>query len=354
MDILFITRNRSGRGGHILVVNLVKQLRTRGHTVTLVAFKPEGEADFPDCEVLWEGSNAVLIPIAASDDYNEQMSLYISAGTDYLRKNAEKFDRVILDSWFTMGAGINAGIITEKVYHLAQSSPVFKPKDSSKIWESLFFDLLPRYPVQRIVPSEADAALYREQYRQTCSVLPLYLSDAFHQSSLEIHERSPLRLVTSAADFNLPQKGLDFLLDSLKTFTGFPFTLTLISGKPIERDLTNFPFSIELQSADSPEKMVALLQESDIYLCTSRKESFCFALAEALAMGMPAIALDSVGNRDYKTGFAFIENDTDFLPTLATFQDKTIREEWAARAKRSVSEYRLDRTIDVFNEIISR
>jgi len=334
------------------LVNLVKQLRQRGHDVTLVAFQPENEDPYPDCETLWQDAGATLIKIDYSPDYNEQMAAYMKAAEVYLVAHAAEFDRVVLDSWFNMIAGIKARIIGGTTYHLAQLDPVFRPKDSAKIWEAQLFELLPFYPIQRIVPSRADAALYHERYGNKCAVLPLYLDNTYHQATFEIRERNPLRLVSSASDFNIPHKGLDFLLESLNTFKDFPFTLTLIAGKPIQRDLSMFQFPIEVTAASSPEEMVATLGQCDIYLNTSRKESFCFALAEALAMGMPAVALDSVGNRDYKDGFIFVENDEDFLLQLATLASGELRQNWAAKGKESVNSYTLAKTVNAFEGII--
>ena len=354
MKILIITRDRSGRGGHVVVVNLVKELRKRGHEVDFVAFKPEGEDDFPDGAKLWHNSKVILVSIKFFADTNEQTREYIDAATEYLKDNRTKYAKIILDSWFCLIAGIKANIIDENIYHLAQSSPIFEPEDSIKIWKALLFELLPFYPVKRITVSRTDSRFYLERYSQISDLMPLYIDEAYHKADFNVVDHSPIKLISSAGDFNIPDKGLDFLLDSLKNFSAFPFTLTLLAGRPIEKELVNYSFPIEVVSASTPIEMREILLSHDIYLNASRKESFCFALAEAIAIGMPAVALDSVGNRDYaqKDNYIWVEKDSEFLRELACLKDIEKRKKLSIKAKKSMQKYTLDHTIDELEKIL--
>ncbi len=100
--------------------------------------------------------------------------------------------------------------------------------------------------------------------------------------------------------------------------------------------------------------MVKLLCRNDIYINTSIEESFCLALAEAIAIGMPSIAMDSVGNREYMDGenAIFVEDAKDFSDKLATMKDVAVRKELHMRAKKSMQRYTLERTIHALKEII--
>jgi glycosyltransferase involved in cell wall biosynthesis len=353
MKILFLTRTTSNRGGQIILVNLIKRLRQQGYAIDFVAFKPQGAEDFPDCAPLYQN---VAINVLEVDPYDEQplqMKAFIDAAQSYLHENKDKYDKIILDSWFSALAGAVEQLPYDKTFHLVQSNPNFEPEDASVVWQSRLHSVLPLSPMQRIVVSKSMQTLFKEQYNEEYPRLDLYIDDIYRTADFTVEDRQFLRLVSSAADFNVPSKGLNFLLDQLQRVTQ-PFTLTLISNQPIAQDTSSYPFPIEMKHANTPQEMVSLLQQHDVYANTSVKEAFPLALAEAITLGMPTIALDSVGNRDYAHGdnFIFVKDKDDFLPELMRLFDIETRRTLHAKARPSMGHYTLDEMTEQFKAII--
>jgi glycosyltransferase involved in cell wall biosynthesis len=355
LKILFITRNRSKRGGHIVLTSLVRELRKQGYDVSLVAFRPKGEVDFPECEELWKNIQPDIISIPFSLNAEEQILHYTNYAAKYLQKNEKNFDRIILDSWHIAHAAIKSGIVSKKVFHLVQSDPEFFPEDYSKIWKSELFSLLPLIPIRRIVVSNSLASLFEKRYRKRYDVVELFVDDIFFQVKFKCLERKRLRFISSSGDFNVPTKGLDFLLNQLKKIKKYPFELTLVSGGQIKKKLGRFPFKINITTTSTRKAMADLLSNHDIYINTSTKETFCLALAEALAVGMPSIAVDSVGNREYMDGknAIFIKNPKDFSGGLEKLFELKFRKKLSRKAKESMKKYRIENTVNNFKKIIA-
>ena len=183
----------------------------------------------------------------------------------------------------------------------------------------------------------------------------LFIREDFFKKKYKVKKRKKIRLVSSSADFNIPSKGLNFMLKVLNKFAKENnFSLTLISGNPIKKKIAKINFKIKEKTAESTKEMVQLLKEGDIYLNTSSKESFCLSLAEAMAMGMPCVTLDSVGNREYvnSKNIKFAKNKEDFLKGLKQLLNTAERKRVGAEAKKTMQKYKLSRTVDDFERII--
>lgn len=148
---------------------------------------------------------------------------------------------------------------------------------------------------------------------------------------------------------------MKFLLEKLEKFKEFPFELVLVSGKPINIDKNQYKFPVLVKTAINAKEMVNILMENDIYINTSSREGFCLCLAEAMAMGMPTIALNSIGNRGYMTGenAVFIEDNNIFLAGLAKLKDYDLRKRLNSEAKNSMRSYNLEEMIKNFKKILS-
>lgn len=235
-----------------------------------------------------------------------------------------------------------------------QSDPYFVPENESVIWKSRFFELLPYFPFKRITVSGEVQKLFKTRYGVEHPSLDLFIDEAYHTASFAITDHHPLRLITSSSTFDLPSKGLDFLLEHLSELAKHrEFSLTLMSGKPTGRDFTGCSFPISETTAHSPQEAIALLQNHDLYVNTSVKETFGLALAEAITLGMPAIALDSVGNREYAQGdnFVFVDDKTQFLPKLEALFSVEARRALHKKAKTSMAAYSLDTMVEKFKRI---
>lgn len=103
-----------------------------------------------------------------------------------------------------------------------------------------------------------------------------------------------------------PEKGLGFLLDSLKALRGLtdrPFCC-LICGDgelfgEIESEISKLGLEHECRLLGYRSDTREVLLSSDIYLCTSScNEAMSFAILEAMNAGLPLVVTDVGGNRD--------------------------------------------------------
>jgi glycosyltransferase involved in cell wall biosynthesis len=355
IKILFITRNRSTRGGHIVLINIIQKLRKQGFLIDLAAFKPTGEVDFPDCEDLWQKIDPHIVEIPFSNDNNEQIIYYTNAAATYLKKNYTQYDKIVLDSWHILHAAIKSKVDTSNMFHLVQSDPEFKPENSEKIWKSELFATLPLYPIKKIIVSRSLLGLFKNRYEVQSDLMELFADKIYFSTKFKVNKRKIMRFISTSGDFNSPSKGLDFLIEQLAQFKSYPFTLTLVNNGMIRKDLSGLPFSCNITSAKNPKEMSKLLADHDVYINTSTKESLCLCLVEALAVGMPAIALDSIGNRDYANNlnFIFVKNKKLFKNELAKLSDIQLRRMLSKNAKESVQKYKIENTVYQFKKIVN-
>ncbi len=353
MKTLFVTRTLSNRGGSIIVANLVKELRRQGHDVDFVGFKPQGTEDFPGCAPLYAGMDIEIIEVPVHDEQPLQMKAFIDGAQAYLAAHASHYDRVILDSWFSALAGSVQQLPYDTTFHLVQSDPSFEPEDASVAWQSRLFSILPLLPMQRIVVSKSLQKLFHERYSKEYPRIDLYVDDAYRAADFTVKDNQPLRLIATAANFGMPSKGLHTLLDTLARIK-LPFELTLVSNVAISQDISKYTFPIEIKHAETPQEMVSFLQEHDVYINTSIKETFCLALAEAVTLGMPTIALDSVGNRDYAThdNFIFVEDPADLQTGLESLFALEKRRALHEHARKSMEHYTLSSMTEQFKSIV--
>lgn len=355
MKLLFVTRTLGARGGSIVVANILRKLQEQDIAFHFVAFKPAGTQDFAGCEHVYKGiRNIEIIEVEPHDDDNAMINAYIDASAAYIKKHQHEYDKVILDSWYTAISGVLAQADPGKTYQLVQSDPFFEPENDSVRWKARVLELIPYFPLQRLVVSKSIQQLFATRYGQKYPVINLFVDDAYRRADFSVTDRPFTRFVTSAADFNIPSKGLDFLLEALQELPDNNFSLTILTGKPLKRDISRYDFPIAVASASGPEQMVKALLPHDVYVNTSTKETFCLALAEAITLGMPAIALDSVGNRDYvhDNNFIFVKDQKDFADQLQNIRNLSVRKLLHHAARPSMDTYSLDKTVEQFKEAI--
>ena len=354
--LCILTRTLSRRGGQVFLSQLVRQLTAEGVDLEFVGFKPKGSEDFAGCGDLYRGLAVHLIPVPVHNNDAAQLDAYITAATEFLQANHRRFDRILLDSWYIAMAGAMAEVRPAgKLFQLVQSDPEFSTRTPEKIWESRCFRLFPRMPMQRIMVSRPLQQTFAQRYQVDYPKINMAVEPEYLRADFTVRDRPELRLISSASDFNIPSKGLAFLLESLsKLAANQPFALTLLSGAPLATPLPELPYAVTLRSIDSAAEMIRELQAHDLYLNTSTNETFCLALAEAVALGMPAIALDSVGNRDYHTNqnFVLVKDATEFEPQLRRLFSADAREMLHAAAKPSMEHYTLAESVAGLRRIL--
>jgi glycosyltransferase involved in cell wall biosynthesis len=107
----------------------------------------------------------------------------------------------------------------------------------------------------------------------------------------------------------LPVKGFDNLINAFNKLNLPPDTWSLnIIGGGKERanlqqliDSVGLGENIHLCGRKNREGVIEMLHNSDVYVMSSRSETFGVAAIEALACGLPVIATDCGGARDFVT-----------------------------------------------------
>lgn len=354
MKILFLTRGISSRGGHIVVTNIVRGLRKKGYDIELTTFESEENIKIKEKNVCWDNLDVNIINVEHSIDHNKNQIIHIEAASKYIKENINKFDRVILDSWPIALAVVRTGILSPKMFQLIQSSPNFIPANKSEFWKAELSNLLPFVSPKGIVVSKALAECLKKKYDKKFDIMPLFLDKVYLDAQFNVRNKKVLKIVSSSSTFNIKTKGLNFLLQKLKKIQTFKFELTLITGVPIKEDLNKFLFPIKIKSARSANEMVEELCRHDVYVNTSTKEAFCLALAEAIAIGMPSVTLDSVGNREYMDGknAIFVKEQENFIVELEKMQNFNFRKKLSKNAKKSMQKYTLENTLINFKKIV--
>lgn len=355
LSIHFVTRGRSNRGGHVVVTHLMRELLRRGHDVSLTSWHEDGKPLYPDCEDLWRGLDIEIIDLPFGESENRRFAIEQAAMAEHLRDVHERYDVILLDGWPVMMAAVSVGAHRhENVIQLVQSDPRFAPEDDSKYWKAKTFDVLPHVPMRRFAVSENMVRMFAEDFDQHVDLLPIFIHDAYHKASFVVSDHDPIRIVSSAADFSVPEKGLDILLEAMQKVTDRSLSLTLVASKGVDRDYSSYAFPVTTVFCSTPQDMICELEKHDVYINTSIKEAFGLAQAEAVALGMPVIALDAVGNRDFLDGEnAIFVRDKEQLPeAIRAMCDVENRARYAARARRSMERYTITNTVDVLEMLL--
>lgn len=106
---------------------------------------------------------------------------------------------------------------------------------------------------------------------------------------------SPFRLLFVGNDFY--RKGGAFLLEMFSTALAGHCTLTIASNDP-SLVKQSFPPGVTWLRGKSPKDLLAIYQESDLFVFPTRQDYMPQVLGEALATGLPAIATNVGGIRD--------------------------------------------------------
>lgn len=350
--ILFVTRSRSSRGGHVVLTNIIRELCNEGYDVSVTTFESPERINL--AVPYWDNLNVNYIEVSHAQGRDSEQIAHIKAASVYIKQNIDKFDRIIVDSWFIAIAVIRENIFSDKIFQLVQSNPSFIPDNQSEFWKAELFDLLPITPMNRIVVSQALATHFKKKYQKEFNHIRLFVDEIYLKARFEVESRETLRIVSSSATFNVGTKGLDFLLDELEKIRDMKFELTLICMDEIKKDLNQYSFPINIKCVRNPEEMCEELCQHDVYVNTSMNEAFCLALAEAIAIGMPSIALDSIGNREYMDGqnAVFIKNTESFLSEILKLNNFEFRKELSMKAKNSMKKFTLDNTVSELKNIV--
>lgn len=333
-----------------MLTALILELNKRGHKAIVALTAGSEHADDAGLQQLWRGIPTISLRVGKFATSDEKDWAKVQTVATYLQKHAHEYDRLVMDSWYMSYAAMLAGV-EKRACQLVQSYPAFKPEDSTKIWRAAYFDVLPRVPMQRIAVSKYLAGELQKTYHQKASVVEPFIDDVYFETNFEYRNVKPLKFIATASTWKPKIKGLDFLLDTLSRFRGYKFELTLVGGDSFEGSFAHLPFGVRIASAATPIEMSKLLAGHDTYLSVSSNEAFHMSLAEAMAVGMPVVTLDSGGNRDYirpdKNAF-LAKNQKEFLQGLKALEHVAIRSCIGRAAQKTVQKYSLERMADGF------
>ena len=89
------------------------------------------------------------------------------------------------------------------------------------------------------------------------------------------------------------------------------------------------------------EPLAGAYASLDVFVHTGPHETFCQAVQEAMASGVPVVAPDSGGPRDLvhhgKTGYLLADMTTQLRPTIEALTDQALRRQMAAAGRRAVA-----------------
>lgn len=156
------------------------------------------------------------------------------------------------------------------------------------------------------------------------------------------------------------EKNIDFLLDAihiLKANGAPPFRLLIIGDGPeqqrLEARIRELALAdcVSLLGAIAPEQVPAYCRIGDIFLFASRSETQGMVILEAMAAGMPVVAVRSSGIDDIVdngiNGFKTPPDKTRWCARIEQLiSDSALRERLSANAEASAANYSVDRFSD--------
>jgi glycosyltransferase involved in cell wall biosynthesis len=139
--------------------------------------------------------------------------------------------------------------------------------------------------------------------RREGHVIPLFVAAGNGPSKTEYGLGSPVRLV--AAGRLVARKNLPLVVETVSTLCadGVNVTLDVYGDGPerqaIEKVIVKRDFQDQVRLHGYRPDWVAQAASADIFLNLSEAEGFCIVVAEAMLAGLPVIAVDVGGIRDY-------------------------------------------------------
>ena len=160
------------------------------------------------------------------------------------------------------------------------------------------------------------------------------------------------------------QKGFDYLIDAFAIFSkNFPDWKLKIAGdgelrEELTTQISNHGLNDKIELLGVRQDIVAILQESSIYVMSSRYEGFPMVLLEAMSCGVPPVSFDCpCGPRNIikeNCGFLVepgnIQALADNIAILATDREKRII--FGNNSREEVKQYKIENIINKWLEII--
>ncbi|RLL38310.1 glycosyltransferase [Acinetobacter cumulans] len=141
-------------------------------------------------------------------------------------------------------------------------------------------------------------------------------TNLFHKNSKTQNMKEPCRLLYVGAWRTL--KGVD-LLPIIMQKLGNNFELYYTGGKAAEKDKISMPPNMYDLGKLNQQKVIHEMQQADVFLFLSRSEGFGLAVVEAMACGLPVIALEGTAVDeiiDHKINGYLAKDDEDAVSII--------------------------------------
>lgn len=157
-------------------------------------------------------------------------------------------------------------------------------------------------PISRGIASQLTALKVADDKMQWIpnSVDLTELSSLHSRQSIVLSKKFSIRIITAGR--LVTQKGFDVLLDAFRQLNDLPVELIILGTGPGRNDLEKIASEMSVRnkvnfpgfSAD----IYAWFKSADIFVSSSRWESFGLVILEAMACGLPVVCTDTDGARD--------------------------------------------------------
>jgi glycosyltransferase involved in cell wall biosynthesis len=217
-----------------------------------------------------------------------------------------------------------------------------------------------------VAPSESVAAVLRSRGVITpISTIPTGIDAEFYSSGdgkrfrrrFEIRENST---VVGHVGRLAPEKNLDYLADAVGRYLrGRPHAVFLVVGsgdasESMQRILHDYSDQTQIVFAgkQTGQELADAYAAMDVFVFSSQSETQGMVLAEAMAAGAPAVALDAPGAREIvneRNGLLLDASASaqDFAEAIAAVaEDKSKRESMSEGAKKTAAEFSLQKCAD--------
>ncbi len=206
----------------------------------------------------------------------------------------------------------------------------------------------------RVVPHGLDLSLFRSR------------QDSFARKEFGFSSQDVVLIYIGRLGL---EKNLPFLIQSFKEALQIRnnLALILVGDGPVRRDLQRAVLSHGISErvcfvGETPhEKLPAYYRLGDIFVMPSTNETFGFTLVEAMACGLPVVAMDVPGIRDNVepgvTGLLALPESGEFTARLLELTaDADLRCSMGRRACLAAEKYSIERSIpellSIYNELI--
>lgn len=202
------------------------------------------------------------------------------------------------------------------------------PKEIQKIAVNIYpqLDLL-------ISVSTALRKNIQEQIGTDSIVIPNMLGHEFLHKTKNEHRNNKIKKIITTGRL-VEGKKFDLLIRALSNINT-PYDLNIIGNGPIKNKLElliqqlNLTEKIHLLGHKNKDELVCLLEQSDLFVLPSQSETFGVSYIEALACGLPIIATDCGGPKDFVTkenGLLIPTNNLEALKNAIEFMIEHIND----------------------------